>query len=92
MTVKELTRKLRGKYDKYEVYNCEFKKSKPFTMLGKDFYGKEGKGFTRVLNTKEVKDYKIDTIKSVSISFSELVSGKELQWKDVRVLKLYIEV
>lgn len=66
MKVKELKKKLKGQYTDIRPVHTDHRKATPFTQLGKDLDGLAGKAFDRVLDEKEVVEWKLGEWKKTS--------------------------
>lgn len=76
MKVKDLKKKLKGQYTDILPFHTNYRDVIPFTHLGKEFEGKYGKAFERVLNEKEVVEYELgEWHKTACWSGKEIFTG-----------------
>lgn len=77
MTVKELKKKLKGQYTDILPFHTDRRNVIPFTQLGKDFDGKYGKAFEKVLDEKEVVEWELgEWQKTACWSGKEIFTGE----------------
>lgn len=88
MTVKELKKKLRGKYTIMLAYSAEHRGAAPFTMMG--LSGLSGRAFGKALDAKEVVEWHLtEPQKTASLN----LAGGNGRWKckDETYLKVYVK-
>ena len=91
MTVKELKKQLKGQYTNIIPFRSDRRNAIPFTQLGKEFDGLTGKAFDRMLDTKEVVEYKLGEWKKVACwSGSEMKTGIG-HYEQHRTLTIYFK-
>lgn len=92
MKVKELKKELKGQYTDIVPFHTDRRNAIPFTQLGREFDGKYGKAFDKVLDEKEVVEYKLGEWKETySWTMNEFVSGSAGKTKVTRQLIIYFK-
>lgn len=91
MKVKELKKKLKGQYTEIIPFHTDHRNAIPFTQLGRDFDGKYGKEFDKVLDEKEVVEYKLgEWKKTATWTGKEMLTGVG-HYEMTRYLKIYLK-
>ena len=66
MKVKDLKKQLKNQFDNIIPYHTDRRNVIPFTQLGKEFQNLTTKEFDKVLDEKDVVDYKLEKPKKVA--------------------------
>ena len=91
MTIKELKSMLKGQYTNILPFNNNHRKAIPFTQLGKEFIGKSGKEFDKVLDTKEVVEYELSNWENVMCWTRKEMASHKGHWEKQRTLIIYFK-
>lgn len=91
MKVKELKKKLKGEYTEIIPFHTDRRNVIPFTQLPREFRGLKGKSFDKVLDEKEVVEYKLGERKKTACwSGKELIGGAG-HYEMTRYLTIYFK-
>lgn len=91
MKVKELRKQLKGEYTEIIPFHTEKRNVIPFTQLPREFLGLKGKKFDRVLDEKEVVEYKLGERKRTACWTSEELIEGVGHYKMTRYLTIYFK-
>ena len=91
MKVKELLKELKGQYTNIIPFHTDRRHAIPYTQLGREFDGLSGKAFQKVLDEKEVVEYKLGEWKKVACwSMKEFKDGVG-HYEQQRTLTIYFK-
>lgn len=91
MKVKELRKQLKGNYTEIIPFHTDRRNVIPFTQLPREFWGLKGKSFDKVLDEKEVVEYKLGEWKRTACwTNEELIKGVG-HYEMTRYLTIYFK-